>query len=256
MKVIIGPYVGNFEFEFIAFRPWVRWLCEAWKEVCEKNDIYLSTHYNRMFLYDWLDENNILEFDRSISHTTKKKYLNEEVDGKRFLELTKEIKTKVAEINDIKRKDVKCVNLGYVKYPSIPYHKRIFSPIKVDKDESEVIFIDSGRNFDQVKDYFKNNNIKYSIYHHKALENEINIYDIVKKVSNARLLVCPIGIWTTLGNIQQIPVFSWGKYGISQYTKDGMYHFNNKKCFVIASSMENQKSIVSGIDFYMMRFNG
>ena len=48
MKILaIGPYIGSWEEEIFTFRPYARWLAEA----VEWDQIYLSTHVNRVFLY-------------------------------------------------------------------------------------------------------------------------------------------------------------------------------------------------------------
>ena len=55
MKILAcGPYLGDFEQEIITFRPYCRWLYE----VVEHDKIYLNTHFNRFFLYDFVPDQN------------------------------------------------------------------------------------------------------------------------------------------------------------------------------------------------------
>ena len=48
-NVLVGPFLGDYKTEIIDFRPYVRWIYEAIKP--EK--MFVATHSNREFLYDW-----------------------------------------------------------------------------------------------------------------------------------------------------------------------------------------------------------
>ena len=59
MKLIgFGPFLGDFESEVVTFRPYIKWVSEV-TEINSEN-LFLFTHENRSFMYDWISEDNFL----------------------------------------------------------------------------------------------------------------------------------------------------------------------------------------------------
>ena len=64
MKILaLGPYMGNWENEICNFYPYAKWLCE----IVKYDDVFIATHSNRVFLYDWIKKNNHLNVFENLS---------------------------------------------------------------------------------------------------------------------------------------------------------------------------------------------
>ena len=61
---------------------------------------------------------------------------------------------------------------------------------------------------------------------------------LIKMISEAKAVICPISYWTTICNLQHSPVFSWGE-SVGQHREDGIYHFNNSKCLALPADDMN-----------------
>jgi len=90
----IGPYIGNFEEELLTFRPYANWLLN----VIEHEKAYLSTHLNRVFLYEQLiDKDNIIPINESLSRDEINQvgYIHKKLQQKEFNTLVKIFKEKI-----------------------------------------------------------------------------------------------------------------------------------------------------------------
>ena len=266
MILIAGPFVGNFEQEIITFRPWLMWL--MLKSSPEK--IYVNTHKNRSFLYHFAE---ILPVYEHISRNEIGQigYTHTDVDNKLFQTMSKDIKNDVCKIENCSKKDIEIHNLSYVKSNHhISIYNKIYSPIKVAEDienpyKGKILFIPAStekRDFlskvkrllreyhelvivGDTRTRFKKQNVILSMIDY--YENGFKL--LIKMISEAKAVICPISYWTTICNLQQIPVFSWGP-NVGQYREDGIYLFNNKKCVTFPSN-DNIKVVLHMIENFL-----
>ena len=98
MILIGGPFIGSFEQEVLTFRPHFLWLILQ----SEPEIVYVNTHANRSFLYDFVLDDNTLPVYEHISRneTGQRVYIHEDVDSKLFQTLVKDVKSDVCGIED------------------------------------------------------------------------------------------------------------------------------------------------------------
>jgi len=270
MIIGCGPYIGNFEQEIITFMPYSKWLSNA----VDFDKIYLNTHMDRMWLYDFIPEENKIpvDFDLSIDVECQKGYINTKLSQKKFQKLIKKFKNEIIERSGYNKKDVKIYNLSYIK-TCVPYsiYNKIFSPLK----EEKISYIDKilyipyiGEDEDLL--YVINDELKkyghiiigsYDIYL-KEWNSLLLLNDgfhntwkhMINYISSAKAVVCPLSFWTTICNLQGTPVFSWGD-NIGQHKENGIYHFNNYKSMVIPyKGMKNKDIIINMMEYFIRNY--
>jgi len=263
--VLAGPYIGSFEQEIVTFRPYVRWLYE----VAEFDKMYVSTHANRAFMYqDFLSEDLVIPVSEDLSRDElgQEGYVHNTVSTKEYQIHLKLIKDQIIEREGCNRKDITVYGLSYVKStpPFSVFNKRFvpihsFDDVNIDDYFGKVVFIpdvcESKDRLRQIRSYLDLNKIDYVIAgdlhtwfsKSNVVTNRIDYYENgwkynLKLIMNSRAVMCPLSHWTTLCNIQGIPVFSWGQH-IGQYKDQGIYNFNNKKCFVFPAATDTREKI-------------
>lgn len=272
MRIIgFGPYIGDFEQEVITFRPYIKWV----SEVVESKAIYLNTHSNRDFLYDWIPSDNKIPVYEFLTRDELGQfgYVHDQFKTRDFMLLTKIFKETIVNICRCSKRDIELFSLNYARSkPAYSIYKKLYSPLPVPdidiKDEylNRVIFIPAaGYHLDPVYEYLSskydaiivgdlrltgycsenNELLKFADY----LENGYKY--IIKILSSAKAVVCPVSHWTFIANLQGIPVFSYGD-APGNYKKGGHYHFGNDKSLVIPSDEEsNLNSLFGMIDYFM-----
>lgn len=265
MKILaIGPFIGSFEEEILTFRPYARWLSKA----IEWDKIYLSTHINRLFLYDFVPEDNIIPVYQQFSRDEENQigYIHNKIDKKDFRLILKTFKDKIIERENCNKKDIEIHHLSYVKN-SPPYgiHKKIFEEIPditidiPEEHENRIVFIPAKQErieklayiYNWLKScynvvvvgstdtWFSNDNI---------VLNKIDYFEsgwkyIIQYITKAKAVICPLSYWTTIANLQNKSVFSWGM-NPGQYREDGIYNFGNKNISVIPSDENTSPEII------------
>lgn len=265
MKILaIGPFLGDFENELLQFRPYARWLTEA----IQWDKIYLSTHANRLFLYDFVPKENIIPVYQQFSRDERnqKGYIHRKINKKDYRLILKNFKEKILEKENCTRKDIEIHNVSYTK-TSPPYsiYNKIFDRIpttdlKIPKEhENRIIFIPAKSEkleklaylYNWIKDnhdilvvgstdtWFSKDNV---------ILNKIDYFEngwkyIIQYMTKAKGVICPIGYWTSLANMQLKTVFSWGD-SPGQYRTGGIYNFGNKKVSVIPSDKDSSPDII------------
>ena len=124
----LGPYIGDFKQEFLTFRPYARWLTD----VVEYEEIYLSTHMNRSFMYDFVPKKNIIPvyeiFSRNESGQSG--YIHKDLQQKDYNLLVRRFKEKIVERESCSKKDIEVHHLNYVKStPHYPIFNKVFDRI-------------------------------------------------------------------------------------------------------------------------------
>lgn len=265
MKILaIGPFLGDFESELFQFRPYARWLAEAVKW----NKIYLSTHINRIFLYDFVPEDNIIPVYQQFSRDEENQsgYIHKKIDKKDYGLILKTFKEKILKKENCSRKDIEIHHLSYTKI-SQPYsiYNKIFDVIpditlKISKEhENKIIFIPAKsekleklayiyawlkKNHDilvvgSTDTWFSNDNIVLS----KIDYFENGWKYIIQYISKSKGVICPLSYWTGLSNMQEKPVFSWGD-NPGQYRTDGIYNFGNNNFSIVPADQDTDPNII------------
>lgn len=281
MKVIgIGPYIGDFKEEILTFRPYVKWL----SEVLDYDNLYISTHINRTFLYNFIPKSNIIPVYEMFSRNEFDQYgfLHKECDKKDFNLLIKRFKKQILDLENCENNNVEIYYLNYTKnLNNYPYHNKIFNKIEKPDDirvpvkyKNKIVFIPD-RSEDvkvisavlnylknkyendliivgNIESWFSNDNIilKYPDYFTNGWKY------IISYILESKCVICPISYWTSICNLQKIPVFSWG-INPSQYRPGGLLNFDNDKCFVIPFSKNSKFSILTDFaDYFINKVNG
>jgi hypothetical protein len=249
--LLIGPYLGSFKEEILNFRPYARWLYD----VMDYDRVYINTHSNRKFLYyDFLEPEYVISIFENISRDelAQNGFINDDIDQKNYSLIVKSLKDYIACRENIDKKDIDQQSLNYVKnYYPIETHKKRFEKIErlnfYNEYEDKIVFIpdeSSNRKFlFFIKEYLDLEYFDYVIAGDKrtyfqeenVVVNRIDYFSNgwkynIKLIQDAKAVICPISHWTTLCNLHNIPVFSWGS-SVGQHRPNGIYHFNNKKCF-------------------------
>jgi len=276
MKIIgIGPYVGDFEQELLTFRPYVKWL----SMILDYDNLYLNTHINRRFLYDFVPDENIIPVYETFSRNElgQNGYMHVDLSKKDFLLLVKKFKEKIIDIENCNKNDVEMYHLNYSRNLSNHhYYNKIFDEIQKPNDiniplkhKNKIVFIpDRNENVNKLgiltgylkdvygddiitvgnmESWFSSDNVilKYPDYFANGWKY------ILCYILESKCVICPLSYWTSLCNLQKKPVFSWGE-NPSQYRQDGILNFDNDKCVVIPSNNDTDVSILmSSIDFFL-----
>jgi hypothetical protein len=252
MIVVAGPYIGSFEQEIITFRPYVKWL----QSILKPSKMYINTHSNRTFLYE---SGCIFPVNEYLSRDEQgqRGYIHREINPKDYQMFVKDIKERIAEKELCNKKDIPVYSVNYVKStPPISIYRKVFDPIDMSKVDipwstsytNRVVFIPSNTEkkyrLSKVRDLLKNydgymiaGDTKTRFRKQNRIMSRVDYFEngfklIIKIITEAKAVICPIGLWTTICNLQQVPVFSWGE-NVGQHKKKGVYYFGNKNSVVI-----------------------
>lgn len=233
MKILgLGPYIGNFETEVTEFRPYVKWV----SEIIDYDEICLYTHKNRFFLYDWIKEDNKIPISEILSfdETNQTDHRNKNFAKSEFQKLRKVFKKEIFERVDCRKSDIDVYTLNYTRNAiPCPFHNKIYSKIEMVCSNRDHIFFIPTKNDQFNKTLIKrlSEESKVEIFDDsidKKMKYEVNLL----KMLQSKFVVCELSYWTFLCNLQQIPIFSWGKSIISPYKKGGILNFGNKSSMI------------------------
>lgn len=265
MKILaIGPYLGSFEEEMFTFRPYARWLSEAVKW----DKIYLSTHINRLFLYDFVPEENMMPVYQHFSRDEKNQngYIHKKINKKDYVLIIKEFRDEILKRENCNKKDIEIYNLSYTKTtPPYSIYNKIFEGIsdlevKI-SDENKIIFIPSKKEkidklsyiYKWLKEcyndeiiivgdtdtWFSNDNVVL-----KKIDYFENGWKyILQYIKKSKAIICPLCHWTGIANLEKKHVFSWGA-NPGQYREGGIYNFGNTKDTIISSDKDTNPEII------------
>jgi len=267
----LGPYIGDFKNEILNFRPHMCWIYNA----LELAHSYISTHSNRLFLYNFIKEDNKVPVYSYISRdeVNQKGYVFKPIIQKDYNFILNEFKAKIVEKESCVKKNIKVHKLNYIKSsPSCSIYKKIFEKIPI-PDDVEVekglkVFIpdivEDKYFMKEMYSYLKERGFiiigdtKTHLNGDNVILSDIDYFEngykkIIKYISQAEVVVCPTGHWTVIANLQKVPVFSWG-YSVGQYGKGGIYYFNNSKSMTLATNKDTKvNKIVHMVDYFLER---
>lgn len=260
-----GPYIGSFEHELLTFRPYTKWL----HDVVDHDKIYLSTHSNRLFLYEnFIPEKNMIPVFENLSRDERNQvgYIHASVKQTDYNIIVRKFKEEIIKRESCTRKEINLYHLNYVKSTppysiyskvferigevdniNIPKGKIVFIPVRTE-DEQKMRWIYTtllenwGEEVVLIGDentYFKKDNkiIQQIDYFESGWKS------IIKHIIGAKAVVCPISYWTTLSNLQGTPVFSWGE-AVNQHREGGIYHFGNDKGVILPTNSSTGVNVI------------
>jgi hypothetical protein len=278
MKILaIGPYIGSFEEEILTFRPYARWLSKA----IEWDKIYLSTHINRLFLYDFVPEENMIPVYQQFSRDERNQYgyIHKKINKRDFRLILKTFKEKILENENCNRKDIEIYNLSYTKTsPQYSIYNKIFEEISeivlnIPKNhENKIIFIPAKQErLEKLAYIYKWLEENYDIIvvgstdtwfsQDNVVLNKIDYFEngwkyIIQYISKSKGVICPVSYWTTIANLQSKPVFSWGE-NPGLYRSDGIYNFGNRNVSIIPSDNDTSPDIIiKGMESFIKTIKG
>jgi hypothetical protein len=274
----LGPYVGNFEQEILTFRPYVRWL----SEVVDHDKVYINTHKNRSFLYrNFIPEDNVLPIYGNLTREelNQKGYIHDSITQKDFNMMIRLFKESIVDIEGCSKRDLELYKLNYTKsvIPQ-PLHSKIFEKISdipeieiPEEHKGKIVFIPdmSEKNLDRMKEVYS-----FLIDFDCIVIGDMNTYFtddnailknidytengwkyIIKYIMEASAVVCPLSFWTTICNLQGVPVYSWGNY-VAQHKENGIYHFDNNKSLVFPISDDDRTELIIRMLKYFFKGEG
>jgi len=263
-----GPYTGDFEQELFNFRPYVRWI----SKIAPTEHIFLSTHFNRAFLYDWIEPSNFIPVfeDLSRSELSQQGLMHSSLQLKDHNLLTKIFKEKVIEKSGSGKREIAMVNLTYSKNGNTPLYNKVFRPISIPPiriEKKKIVYIpDLKEKKKRVHEIYNHLTKHYDVTvvgdfkTHLCEENVVlkkvdyfeNGYKyIVKIISEADVVVCPLGHWTLLCNMQKVPVFSWGETP-SLFIEGGVYNMGNKNARVASTDSDTPSQTIFDLSRYFI----
>jgi len=268
MKVLtLGPYVGDLEQEIITFRPYTKWL----SKVIPHDVLYLSTHYNRTFLYDdFVKIGNVIPVDNKYSkdETTQSGFIQKGMTQKEYNSVIKKFKNRVLLLGH-KKRDIENIHLKYRKtVVQYPVYNKIFNKVKINdkyilnefvKDKFLFIPYGLGENtLNCIYDKIKDENVVV-IGDSSCLLVDENILSIKERndahyifslLNKCKGIITPLNYWTSIANLQNLSVFSWGSE-VSMYRENGLYNFGNKRCCIMPEMDIN--TLINSIKSFIIR---
>jgi hypothetical protein len=203
-----GPYIGDIESEILTFRPFVRWHTE----VIDHDVVYINSHHNRSFLYDWIDKDYFIPVYENLSRNEfdQEGYIHKTIKHNDFSLFIRNLRNEISNRCDCNMKDVDLYNLSYSK-SSPPYsiYRKIFEKLPyfndVEVDET-VVFIPDSREkelvLEEIKYHLEGKNVDFKtigdMKTHLEDDNEIlkniDYFDICYKhiiqyINKAKLLI-------------------------------------------------------------------
>ena len=255
--LLLGPYVGDFAHEILTFRPHMRYISHI---TDPSTKVYISSHSNRSFLYDWIECDNFIPIYEHISRNEpcQSGFIHDEITKTEFNQITKFIR------NQIPYDDVEIQTLPYVKSVNgISLYQKYYTPfvipdVEIRKNIDVVCIFDKS---DNSKDVYYNLTNKLDVVVIGDMNNGLEERNILLKnimfldnyklmfgyVNNSKLVVTNCSEWALISNLQGIPVFYWGS-DFSLYKYSGVLNFDNKMCMSICEM--SSESIVSMILYH------
>ena len=239
--VIIGPYIGDLEQELFAFRPHAKYITST----VEAHEVYISSHYNRAFMYDWIPEKNFIPVFESLTRDETKQhgFLHDDVSRSDYSQLVKHLKNKVKEVNG--NVSIEVFSPPYIKsINTISIYQKEFSPLSfpktsISKSDNILFMVDQSKESKELYDTLKSqydiivvgnmsNGIETENVLLKSTDYFVNGYiDMMNYISGAKMLVTNCPVWAMIGNLMGVHMVFWGDT-CSQFKSDGVYGFDNR----------------------------
>ncbi len=238
--LVIGPFIGDLEQELFAFRPHARYITST----VNAHEVYISSHFNRSFLYDWIPEKNFIPVFESLTREETKQhgYLHEDVTRTDYSQIIKYLKNKIKDIEG--KVDMEVYSPPYIKSTNtISLYQKEFSTIDFPKcdinksdyivfagdrtEESEAIYNTLKEEYDIIVIGNMSNGIEQENVLLKTTDYFINGYTTMLNYINcSRMMVTNCPEWAVIGNLLKKDMVFWGN-SCSQFKPFGVYGFGN-----------------------------
>lgn len=266
--VLFGPYIGDWKEEVLSFRPYVNWIYNN----IEFTDYYISTHFNREFLYDFIEKDKFIPVYESLSRdeTKQKNAIHKDIKTKDYSSIIlRNVRDDISAKTGYFKRDIIQYSLSYIKSTqnfSILNKKFSKIPYTEDKEKQKIVFIPDKRSKRKTLEKIANHLDKYytddyvivgdektKLEEENVVRKRIDYLESVYKlivdyISNAKIVICPCSHWTVLANQQGTYVLSWGSENIAQYKPDGIYGFDNKNSIINIQKELLDEKILNHID--------
>lgn len=205
--LMYGPYIGNFQNEVLYFRSYLTWL----NNIINFEKIFVCTYKESFFLYN--DFHNAI-----LVNNEKTLYKKDRVKNKEIVEATRSFIKNITESFSIPKKEFEFNNSVDVSTNNLLYKKILLNNInKINK----IVYIKEG-----------NINIDNE-YVYTVDVNDVSHEELIKIITESLGVICKVGFWTFISNLQEKPVFSWGCKNIMQFKEDGLFRLCNDKCKIL-----------------------
>ncbi len=250
-----GPFIGDFEQEICTFRPHIKYLIDTHKI----QNPYVSTHGNRRFLYDFIDDDKFIPVFENITRNEldQNGYIHNDITKPEFNQLIRLFRTHISKREKLQINDIEIINIPYIKsINSISFQEKKFEPINIndiDIPYNNMVLLIPGKDVDasvynNLTNVFDNiiviGDMKSGLYDDNViLKDQLYFHDnyntICNYISKSQMVITTVPHWAFLCNLQQTPLVYFGDMA-SMYKSEGVFGFNNKVLSVtgdIKSSM-------------------
>lgn len=235
-NLLIGPYIGSFKYEILTFRPYIQYLLS----ILEYDNVYISSHYNRSFLYDHIPNSQFIPIYSCITRDEINQvgYQYLDVNKQQYNKIVKSIKSNLTDLSEHHSLPyIKSTNtISFYQKKLLPY---VYPDIDIDINKDTICFIPDKSQ--ESKDIYENIKTKYNVIvigdinngieYDNILLKRFDYFDIVYKymfnyIHKSLFVITSCPEWALICNIQNIPLVYWGNDS-SMFKSDGVYGFNN-----------------------------
>ncbi len=237
-----GPFIGDFEQEICTFRPYIKYLIDTHK----LTNVYVSSHGNRRFLYDFIDNDRFIPVFENISRNEldQNGYIHSDINKPEFNQLIRLFKTHISKIEGCQLSEIEILHLPYIKsVNSIPFQEKKFESIiinEIDIPHNNIVLLIPDDTIDKqvyidLKKIFKNivviGDMKTGLHEYNIiLKNHTYFHDnyntICNYINKCEMVITSCPHWVFLCNLQQVPVVYFGDMA-SMYKSEGVFGFDN-----------------------------
>jgi len=267
--LLIGPYIGDWKNEILTFRPYARWIYDQ----LDEPECFISSHFNRQFLYDWIPEDNFIPIFEHLTRneSDQKNYIHNNVDIRDHKLLVKEFKQKIVKDKGISTRDITIYNVSYTaSTPHYSWYQKVFTKINLkpfyndyiiyipDKsisvDNNNFIVDTLSKEYDSI--IMVGDNSCYDI--EKCINFQIDYTEsgyknLMRYLLGCKFVITPCSHWTFLCNLHHIPVVSWGS-GANIYKSDNDFGFDNPKSYILID--DNPCRVINAVRYFNRKING
>lgn len=257
--VVIGPYIGDLEQELFAFRPHAKYISST----VEADEIYISSHFNRSFLYDWIPEENFIPVFESLTRDETKQhgFLHDDVSRSDYSQLVKYLKNKVKDLHT--RVEMEVFSPPYIKSTNtISIYQKEFSSLSfpkmsINKSDYIAFIVDQSKESKRIYDTLKSRydilvmgNMSNGIENENLLLKDVDYFSngytaLINYINNSRMVVTNCPVWAMVSNLMKKHMVFWGET-CSQFKPEGIYGFDNRNAVSVDIGRD---SIISMIEF-------
>ena len=249
----LGPFVGDFKQEIMVFRPYIKYICES----VDYDKVYISSHSNRSFLYNWIPTSNFLPIYNQITREEHKQkgFTHTDIHKRDFTHLTTKFKKDIRLFED--SPNITSYNLPYITSTnSVSIYQKSFTPLNTHKIsyQKDIVVLIPDKDFDvkiynelcELFDVIVVGDMKCGLPEHNIILKSPNYFvdnyrKIVDYIQNAKFTITNITHWAVIVNLLNKPLLYQGNE-CSLFKSSGIYNFGNEKTSSINIEIERLPS--------------